>query len=189
MPAKYSIHTKAAPPRFRPVGKLGIVDWREDCSNCHNCVKRSCVYGLYRDETGYVARRAGLSGLHLPVQRLPELRPELHQEHPHPRGEPRVPAPGRRVLHARHYRLHLVSGGSGPDSRFRLGLRRAFQRSRIRFHVDRHVGNRPPDARRHPRPRIHSYERGHRPQASASGLHGRAHWMLRRRPWWSALCR
>ncbi|MGO8752707.1 MAG: glutamate synthase-related protein [Thermoguttaceae bacterium] len=50
MPAKYSIHTKAAPPRFRPVGKLGIVDWREDCSNCHNCVKRSCVYGLYRDE-------------------------------------------------------------------------------------------------------------------------------------------
>ncbi|MCX5772981.1 MAG: glutamate synthase-related protein, partial [Candidatus Hydrogenedentes bacterium] len=33
-----------------PIGKLGIVDWREDCSNCHNCVKRSCVYGFYRDE-------------------------------------------------------------------------------------------------------------------------------------------
>ena len=32
------------------MGKLGIVDWREDCSSCHNCVKRSCVYGLYRDE-------------------------------------------------------------------------------------------------------------------------------------------
>ena len=32
------------------MGKLGIVDWREDCSSCHNCVKRSCVYGFYRDE-------------------------------------------------------------------------------------------------------------------------------------------
>ena len=50
MPAKYSIHTKPAAPRFRPVGKLGIVDWREDCSSCHNCVKRGCIYGLYRDE-------------------------------------------------------------------------------------------------------------------------------------------
>ena len=50
MPAKYSIHTKPAVPRVRPVGKLGIVDWREDCSSCHNCVKRDCVYGLYRDE-------------------------------------------------------------------------------------------------------------------------------------------
>ena len=34
----------------RTVGKLGIVDWREDCSSCHNCVKRGCVYGFYRDE-------------------------------------------------------------------------------------------------------------------------------------------
>jgi len=50
LPAKYHIHTEPAPPRMRPVGKLGIVDWREDCSNCHNCVKRSCVYGFYRDE-------------------------------------------------------------------------------------------------------------------------------------------
>lgn len=50
MPAKYTIHTKPAAPRYRPVGKLGIVDWREDCSSCHNCVKRGCIYGLYRDE-------------------------------------------------------------------------------------------------------------------------------------------
>jgi hypothetical protein len=61
VPAKYSIHTASAPPRVRPVGKLGIIDWREDCANCHNCVKRSCIYGLYRDEydtlneeTGYL---------------------------------------------------------------------------------------------------------------------------------------
>ena len=50
MPRKYTIHTAAVAPRVRPVGKLGIVDWREDCSSCHNCVKRACIYGLYRDE-------------------------------------------------------------------------------------------------------------------------------------------
>lgn len=50
MPHKYHIDTKPAPPTIRPIGKLGIVDWREDCSNCHNCVKRSCVYGFYREE-------------------------------------------------------------------------------------------------------------------------------------------
>jgi ferredoxin len=50
VPEKFHIHTEPAPPRLRPVGKLGIVDWREDCANCHNCVKRACVYGLYRDE-------------------------------------------------------------------------------------------------------------------------------------------
>ena len=50
MPAKYHIHTESVKPRFRPVGKLGIVDWREDCAGCHNCVKRSCVYGFYRNE-------------------------------------------------------------------------------------------------------------------------------------------
>jgi ferredoxin len=50
MPAKFHIHTQNVPPRFRPEGKLGIVDWREDCSSCKNCVKKGCVYGLYRDE-------------------------------------------------------------------------------------------------------------------------------------------
>ncbi len=50
MPVKYVIHSTPAAPRLRPVGKLGIVDWREDCSSCHNCVKRACIYGLYRDE-------------------------------------------------------------------------------------------------------------------------------------------
>ena len=50
MPAKYHVNIKPAPPRYRPEGKLGIVDWREDCSSCKNCVKKSCVYGLYRDE-------------------------------------------------------------------------------------------------------------------------------------------
>jgi ferredoxin len=59
VPAKYAIHTEPAKPRFRPVGKLGIVDWREDCSSCHNCVKRGCVYGLYRDEADMLRDEIG----------------------------------------------------------------------------------------------------------------------------------
>lgn len=61
MPAKFHIHPHLTPPRIRPEGKLGIIDWREDCSGCKNCVKKGCVYGLYRDEqetlhdeTGYL---------------------------------------------------------------------------------------------------------------------------------------
>lgn len=59
MPAKYHIHTHPVPPRQRPVGKLGVVDWREDCSNCHNCVKRACVYGFYRDEADTLREELG----------------------------------------------------------------------------------------------------------------------------------
>jgi len=59
VPAKYAIHTKPAAPRVRPVGKLGIVDWREDCSSCHNCVKRGCIYGLYRDEADTLRDEVG----------------------------------------------------------------------------------------------------------------------------------
>jgi len=50
MPAKYHIHTKPAPPRRKPIGKYGIIDWLEDCSACHNCVKRECAYSVYDDE-------------------------------------------------------------------------------------------------------------------------------------------
>lgn len=49
-PSKYHIHTKPAPPKQRPVGKYGIVDWREDCSSCRNCVKRECVFDVYSKE-------------------------------------------------------------------------------------------------------------------------------------------
>ena len=59
VPAKYVIHSTPAAPRLRPVGKLGIVDWREDCSSCHNCVKRACVYGLYRDEADTLRNEIG----------------------------------------------------------------------------------------------------------------------------------
>jgi ferredoxin len=59
VPAKYHIHAHPAPPRERPVGKLGVVDWREDCSNCHNCVKRDCVYGFYRNEADMLRDEIG----------------------------------------------------------------------------------------------------------------------------------
>jgi ferredoxin len=59
MPAKYVIHHKTAKPRFRPIGKLGIVEWREDCSGCHNCVKRDCIYRLYRDEADTLRDEVG----------------------------------------------------------------------------------------------------------------------------------
>ena len=51
MPEKYHIHTEEAPPRFRIEGKLGIIDWREDCASCQNCVKKGCVYDIYKEET------------------------------------------------------------------------------------------------------------------------------------------
>lgn len=38
------------PPRQKPIGKYCIIDWREDCSACHNCVKRECAYSVYNDE-------------------------------------------------------------------------------------------------------------------------------------------
>lgn len=32
------------------MGQYGIVDWREDCSSCRNCVKRECVFDVYATE-------------------------------------------------------------------------------------------------------------------------------------------
>ncbi len=55
MPAKYHIHTHPMPPRHKPIGKYGIVDWREDCSACHNCVKRECAYDVYDKERDRLA--------------------------------------------------------------------------------------------------------------------------------------
>lgn len=54
MPKKYHIETKKIPPRLPKIGKFGIVDWREDCARCHNCVKKACVYDRYRQEMQYI---------------------------------------------------------------------------------------------------------------------------------------
>ena len=56
MPKKYHIHAEHTPPRFTPVGKFGIVDFNEDCAGaCHDCVKKSCIYEVYKKE-GIFAR-------------------------------------------------------------------------------------------------------------------------------------
>ncbi len=50
MPAKYHIQVVPAPPKRKLIGRYCIVDWREDCSACHNCVKRECAYDVYNRE-------------------------------------------------------------------------------------------------------------------------------------------
>jgi len=54
MPEKYHIKTQPVPPRRPRLGKYGVVDWREDCARCHNCVKKACVYDRYRQEADYI---------------------------------------------------------------------------------------------------------------------------------------
>lgn len=54
MPEKYHINTKPVPPRNARIGKYGVIDWREDCCRCHNCVKKACVYDRYREEADYL---------------------------------------------------------------------------------------------------------------------------------------
>jgi ferredoxin len=54
MPDKYHIATRRILPRLPRIGKFGVVDWREDCAGCHNCVKKACVYDRYRQETQYI---------------------------------------------------------------------------------------------------------------------------------------
>ncbi|MFH0812901.1 MAG: glutamate synthase-related protein [Pseudomonadota bacterium] len=54
MPGKYHINTTTVPPRLPRIGQHGIVDWREDCARCHNCVKKACVYDRHRQETEYI---------------------------------------------------------------------------------------------------------------------------------------
>ncbi len=54
MPEKYHIETHLVPPRRPRIGKYGVVDWREDCAGCHNCVKKACVFERYREEAQYI---------------------------------------------------------------------------------------------------------------------------------------
>jgi len=47
MPKKYHLKPKPAPPRFVSPGPFGIIEG-DGCLNCTNCVKKSCVYEVYR---------------------------------------------------------------------------------------------------------------------------------------------
>ncbi len=54
MPEQYHIATKPVPPRLPRIGRCGVVDWREDCAGCHNCVKKACIFDRYQQETQYI---------------------------------------------------------------------------------------------------------------------------------------
>jgi Conserved region in glutamate synthase len=47
LPERYHIPVATAPDRFSRVGKFSIVDWREDCARCRNCVKNACISGIW----------------------------------------------------------------------------------------------------------------------------------------------
>jgi ferredoxin len=63
MPEKYHIKTQPVPPRRPRIGKYGVVDWREDCARCHNCVKKACVYDRYRQEADYIRNLSDVDAL------------------------------------------------------------------------------------------------------------------------------
>jgi ferredoxin len=63
MPEKYHIKTQPIPPRRPRIGKYGIVDWREDCARCHNCVKKACVYDRHRQEAEYIRNLGDVDAL------------------------------------------------------------------------------------------------------------------------------
>lgn len=48
MPKKYHIHVRPTPPRFTPIGKFGVMDWKEGCLKCTKCAKTMCIYGVYK---------------------------------------------------------------------------------------------------------------------------------------------
>ena len=55
MPKKYHIKPTPAEPHYIPVGRSGIIDWEEDCLKCTTCVKKRCLYDVYKNRS-YDAR-------------------------------------------------------------------------------------------------------------------------------------
>jgi len=55
MPKKYHLRPKPAPPRFVSPGPFGIIEG-DGCLNCANCVKKACVYEVFR-KRGYDSRQ------------------------------------------------------------------------------------------------------------------------------------
>ncbi|MCP4690568.1 MAG: hypothetical protein GY859_21120 [Desulfobacterales bacterium] len=56
MPKKYHIPLKETPPRLYPVGKYTTVEFRENCAgSCRECVKKKCVYGIFKDNFLHVS--------------------------------------------------------------------------------------------------------------------------------------
>ncbi|MGA2285093.1 MAG: glutamate synthase-related protein [Dehalococcoidia bacterium] len=47
MPERYHVPVAPSAGRFPRIGKYSIVDWREDCARCRNCVKNACISGIW----------------------------------------------------------------------------------------------------------------------------------------------
>jgi len=59
MPKKYQVPIKAALPRFKPIGKYTTIEFREDCAgSCRKCVKKGCIYNIFKDDYKHVAHMA-----------------------------------------------------------------------------------------------------------------------------------
>ena len=48
MPKKYHVAAQHMPPRFVPVSKFSMIE-KEGCLGCLECVKRDCVYDVYKN--------------------------------------------------------------------------------------------------------------------------------------------
>jgi ferredoxin len=51
MPKKYHIDFKPTAPRYTPLGKSGVIDFREGCTRCRPCAKTACVYNVYENRS------------------------------------------------------------------------------------------------------------------------------------------
>ena len=173
MPEKYHIETKPVPPRRPRIGKYGIVDWREDCARCHNCVKKACVYDRYREEAEYIRNLEDVDALFFDCMGCFSCVQDCTKNLLCLSINPAYEKPGKQLLDARHYPDDLAPGGDGEDPGFRRGVSAEnFQRSRVRFDVDGYVGDRPADPRRHSRTRIYQHGGGYRQKPSYLAFDG-----------------
>ncbi len=170
MPERYHVHVVPTPPRFHRVGKYGNVDWREDCSRCTNCVKLRCLYNVYKSEAAYNRDPDA------PVVTLDECKACLSCVQGCTKGLLSVSInPGYLDMGDEYWKpdillTHVEPGGQWQDPGVGGGLPRQVLRIRVRLHLDRHVRDRPADARWHPWPGIHLHGRRCGPQTDAAAL-------------------
>ncbi len=56
MTEKYHVPVKITPPRFKPIGKHAIIEFREDCAgSCKKCVKKNCIYNNFSDNRKHIS--------------------------------------------------------------------------------------------------------------------------------------
>ena len=154
MPEKYHIETKKVARRLPPVGKFGIVDWREDCARCHNCVKKACVYDRYRQEMDYIKDLKTVESMFFECMGCFSCVQSCTKGILALTVNPEYRAYGQQLFHPGHHRNHMEAGRYSGHPSLRRRLPRQVHRHRLRCDVDGHVGNRPPYPRRHSRPRV-----------------------------------